>query len=135
MFLFCVCTSVLSDDRIVHMESSDVGTYYIDALVDDTNVSMLIDTGSSYTTLTQASINHLHLKPIKTITAVFANGRAERVKIYMIPMIVISNCVLRDVEVAVVSGQINILGLSALRKMSPVTIKLEDQDMIFDCHK
>lgn len=117
------------------MESSDVGTYYINAVVDDLKLSMLVDTGSAYTTLSQSSVDHMHLKPIKNVTAVFANGRAEKIKIYVLPMIMIKNCVLHNVEVAVVSGQINILGLSALKKMSPVTIKLEDRDMIFDCHK
>lgn len=130
-----VCTQLSADDRIVHMKSKDVGTYYVDASVEDQQVSMLVDTGAAYTVLQKDIVDHLHLKPTGHITALFADGRHERVNLYVMPVLSVSSCEIQDVEFITMSSQINILGLSALKKMSPLTIKLDESDMIFDCHK
>jgi clan AA aspartic protease (TIGR02281 family) len=117
------------------MKSKDVGTYYVDASVEDQQVSMLVDTGAAYTVLQKDIVDHLHLKPTRHITALFADGRHERVNLYVMPVLSVSSCEIKDVEFISMSSQINILGLSALKKMSPLTIELDESNMTFDCHK
>lgn len=129
-----VCTQLSADDRIVHMKSKDVGTYYIDASVEDQQVSMLVDTGAAYSVLSSDVLSHLHLKIKKHVSILLADGRISRVNLYVLPTMIISNCKIHDIEFIVMPNQINILGLTALKKMSPLTIKLDESDMIFDCH-
>ena len=113
------------------MKNKNTGTYYVDVRVDNRVVEMLIDTGSSYTILDQSIIDRMRLKPIKHIGAVFANGKRQRLAIYRVPVLSVLNCALHDVEAAGMSD--NILGVTALNKMSPVTIDMKDQSMIFQC--
>lgn len=131
---FVVCTQLFADDRIVHMVNKDIGTYYVDADVDGNTVSMLVDTGSAYSVLSSDVVNHLHLKVKEHIVVLLADDRRVRANLYVLPTMIISNCKIHDIEFIVMPNQINILGLTALKKMSPLTIKLDESDMIFDCH-
>lgn len=131
LFLSSVCTYIYADSKIVQMKNKSTGTFYVDASVDDRSIEMLVDTGSSYTILDQDIIDHMHLKPVKHVSAVFADGRRQRIAIYNVPVLTIFNCVLHDVQTAGMSD--NILGITALNKMSPMTLDLKDQSMVFQC--
>lgn len=132
LFLSSVCTYIYADSKMVQLKTKSTGTFYVDASVDNRSIEMLVDTGSTYTILDQDIIDHMHLKPVKHVNAAFADGRRQRLAIYKVPALNISNCVLRDVEVAGMSD--NMLGITALIMLSPVTIMLNESSMIFNCH-
>jgi len=111
----------------------EVGTYYVDAMIQGRKVSMLVDTGAAYSVLNRDVVNHLHLTPKEQVGIMTAHGHRSKVNLFVLPELVLQNCKINDVEFVVLPNQINILGLTALRKMSPLMIKLDESAMVFDC--
>lgn len=131
LLFFWVCTYSYADGRIVHMKKKNMGTYYVDVRVNNQTIEMLVDTGSSYTILDQTIIDSMHLKPIRHVGVVFANGKRQRLAVYRLPVLKVNSCVLHDIEVAGMTD--NILGNTALIKMSPILMMLNKSEMVFNC--
>jgi len=92
--------------------------------------SFLVDTGSGYSTISETTLAQLkqsgHAEYVKRLEGILANGATMIVPVYRITRVVLAEiCVIRDVEVAVFpQGTRQILGLSALSKLMPVTFAL-----------
>jgi clan AA aspartic protease (TIGR02281 family) len=118
------------------LERAQSGNLYVDAqLGHQLETRMLLDTGSGYVSLTAATFRRLKRESLdsespvfsRRITGVMANGRSASVAVYRLPELTIGDCVLEDVEAVVFphAGE-NILGLSALRRVQPFTVDLDE---------
>jgi predicted aspartyl protease len=129
-----------SSPQAIPMQLAGSGAFYVKASL-DTRVSteMLLDTGSGYVSLSDETFAKIKDQPgtvfSRYITGVMANGQASRVPVYSIAELKLSEaCVLRDVEVAVFrNAKRDILGLSALKQMQPLTLQLDPPVLTASC--
>jgi predicted aspartyl protease len=126
--------------QAIPLDAVQAGTFYLKARLDQSvHTDMLLDTGSGYVSLSSATFARVKDDPstvfLRHITGVMANGRSMRVPVYSIAELQLSEqCVLRDVEVAVMKGASrDILGLSALRQMQPLTLQMEPPVLTATC--
>ena len=124
----------------IPLDPVQAGTYYLKARLDQAvDTDMLLDTGSGYVSLSQATFARIKDEPgtvfLRHIQGVMADGKRMRVPVYSIAELQLSeHCILRDVEVAVMRGASrDILGLSALRQMQPLTLQLEPPVLTATC--
>ncbi len=111
----------------VLLKSSRAHTYYIEGQFAGGKPSMfLLDTGSSYTVINSANLELLRqngmVEYLKELDGRLADGSQLAVPLYRVSTITLDgHCVVRDVEVAVFpNADRQILGLSTLRKLSPI---------------
>jgi len=123
----------------VPMRTMGSNTYYVNGQIGGLgDINMLVDTGSSYSTISSADLEILQTQErarfVRELTGVMADGRELHVPIYRISSINIGqNCWLHDVEAAVFPQQVrNILGLSALLKAAPFTFTLDPPALILN---
>lgn len=116
------------------------GTFYVKASVEHgVYTDMLLDTGAGYVSLSRETFGRVKDNPgtvfQRYITGVLADGKALQVPIYVIAELRLSDqCILHDVEVAVFKDATrDILGLSALRQMQPLTLNLEPPTLTATC--
>lgn len=116
------------------------GAFYVKASLDSrVNTDMLLDTGSGYVSLSDETFGKIKDEPgtvfQRYITGMMADGKASRVPVYLISELKLSeHCVLRDIEVAVLRNATrDILGLSALRQLQPLTLQLDPPVMTATC--
>jgi predicted aspartyl protease len=129
LFLLLFFTNyVFAFDKSVEI-TKDRETFYLNAVVQNEQFNMLLDTGSSFVVLT----HNPGLKPKRKIIAILADGRRFRTEVYIIPEIVIDGCILRNVDAIIINNGVNILGMTALHKMSPVTMNMLTGNLIFEC--
>lgn len=108
------------------------GSYYVQGgFGSGIKAEFLVDTGSGYVALTPATFKQLKRETDvdfdRSISGRMANGKLITVPVYRVAQLWLGDgCVLRDVEVTVLSGSDrNILGLSALRKVEPFALQLD----------
>ena len=133
--------AAVADDGFVYETAllrHDAGTYYVRGRLNDgPETEFLVDTGSSYVALTRKTFRSLKRSTdtvhLRDIEGTMAAGRSMRVAIYRLDALAIGDrCVLRNVEVAVMPGATrNILGLSALRQMQPLSLSLDPPRLRF----
>lgn len=115
----------------VELEARSGGTFYVDAvLVDSVPVKLLLDTGASMLT-----VNKTTFRQLRDQTDLFyshdlgfrnANGKINKVKVYILPRLTLGDgCQLEDVEVAVMSGGSNILGMNVLTQFAPLGLSVQ----------
>ena len=117
----------------IEMRSSDFNTFYVNGTIQgiEKTSSMLVDTGSGYTTINQDTLTKLQeigdAVYMKKLEGTLADGSRLFVPVYRISGINLGgNCYVRDFEVAVFpAGTREILGLSTLRKVSPFQFSME----------
>jgi len=125
----------VADGFDLPLQHAESGNLYVDARFGgDFETRMLLDTGSGYVGLTTDTFRRLKREspdsdaPVfsRRITGVMANGRSASVSVYRLAELTIGGCVLEDVEAVVFprAGE-NILGLSALRRLQPFTIDMD----------
>jgi predicted aspartyl protease len=96
----------------------------------DLEADLLIDTGSSYVTLSKATFAAVEANATITfsryIYAAMADGRVNKVPLYILDELILAdNCSLKDIEVALLEkGDINILGMNALKLLQPFTLQM-----------
>lgn len=119
------------------MRTMGSNTYYVNGRIEGIgDVNMLVDTGSSYSTISTTDLEILQGQErvhfVKELTGVMADGRELVVPIYRISSINIGqSCWLHDVEAAVFPEHArNILGLSVLLKAAPFTFSLDPPALI-----
>ena len=132
-FLLFVWIDSYAFDQVVHMNDRGTGTYYIKSIIDSHEVSLLLDTGASYTVLDKSIVSRMNLKPVRKMDALMADGRRMHVTVYVLPSMTIEGCTIYDTEVVAMSNMINILGMTSIKKMTPLTL-LGHDDVKFNCH-
>ena len=107
-------------------------TFYVSGRMAGTEpAEFMVDTGSSYMTINQATLDKLQTDGqavyLRDLTGVLANGEEMVVPVYRIPRMILGNsCELSDVEAAVFPGNTRqILGLSVLRRTAPFMFSID----------
>lgn len=118
----------------MHLKSAK--TYYVTGRISDTEpAEFMVDTGSSYTTINEATLAKLQAngksRYLRDLVAIMANGDEMVVPVHRIANLDIGGvCNLADVEVAVLPAATRqILGLSALRKASPFQFSVDPPEL------
>lgn len=113
------------------MHQVDSGNFYVHAtMAGDIETDLLLDTGSSYVSLSQETFNRVSANTspsfIRHIYGKLASGKVEKVALYRVNELKLAeNCVLTDIEVAVFpKADRDILGLNALAKLQSFTMQL-----------
>jgi hypothetical protein len=120
----------------VPLHSVGTATYYVVGDIEGYgSTQLLIDTGSSYSTISEETLDILvdkgTAKYLKTLQGTLANGKVITVPIYLVSGINIGgNCFIHEIEVAIFSAKIRpVLGLSALRKVAPFVFSLNPPNL------
>lgn len=131
LFFSAIATAETARQSIP-MQIENNHTFYVHSSIEGVGfTSLLVDTGSGYSTITEKTLQELQKNGnavyLKELEGVMADGSVRMVSVYRIPGINIGqNCHIRDIEVAVFpSGSREILGLSTLRKVAPFTFSID----------
>lgn len=127
VLLLCQQGALAAESRnLVPMTDRGASTFYVDVFLEGVGVTeFLVDTGSSYMTINEATLGtlmeHDQATYLKDLEGVLADGTTQIVPLYRIEKMNIGrDCALHDVKAAVFPGGTrNILGLSALRAAAP----------------
>lgn len=124
-------------DQQIPMRTTKASTFYVGGYLDGYGaVDMMVDTGSSYTTINEAALGVLlknrAVTYVKDLAGIMADGTRKIVPIYRIANMSIGNaCSLHNVEAAVFPGHTRyILGLSALKLAAPFAFSLEPPTLV-----
>ena len=124
-------------DQEIPMRVTSASTFYVAGYVNGLGaVDMMVDTGSSYTTINEEALAVLQEKGavtyVKDLTGIMADGTRKVVPIYRIAAMSIGNgCSLHNVEAAVFPGRTRyILGLSALKMAAPFAFSVEPPTLL-----
>ncbi|MEW8507359.1 MAG: retropepsin-like aspartic protease [Candidatus Thiodiazotropha sp.] len=124
------------------MYSKGASTYYIAGKIGDMpTTEFMVDTGSSYMTINEATLAELQTKAnpryLRELKGILANGDVMSVPVYTISNVLIGDeCLLEEVDVAVFPGKTRqILGLSALSKTAPFIFSTQPPQLqLSNCH-
>lgn len=107
-------------------------TFYVSGRIPGVEpTEFMVDTGSSYLTINQVTLDQLRLNGqaeyLRDLIAVLANGDELVMPVYRIAKIVFGDrCELFEVEAVVFPGETRqILGLSALKKAAPFSFSID----------
>lgn len=122
-----------SEDRyLVPMIDQGASTFYVNVFLKGIGLTeFLVDTGSSYMTINEETLDVLQQEDqatyVKDLKGVLADGSEQVVPVYRIKAMKIGeSCGLTDVMAAVFPGRTrNILGLSALRAAAPFVFSVD----------
>ena len=130
--LACAVSHAAQFDQKIPMRTTKAATLYVGGYLDGYGaVDMMVDTGSSYTTINEESLKVLRengaVTYVKDLAGIMADGTRKVVPIYRISSMSIGDgCLLHNVEAAVFPGDTRyILGLSALKLAAPFAISLQ----------
>lgn len=130
-------TAYALNKNAVPMQNIGFGTYYVSVkLAGMSDSQFMVDTGSGYVAINQASLDALkqdnQVKYLRDIKGVMANGKSYIVPIWQVSSLTLNEqCTLKDVEVAVFPGKTRqILGLSALKKAAPLEISFDPPQLV-----
>ncbi|MGD8911745.1 MAG: retropepsin-like aspartic protease [Candidatus Thiodiazotropha sp.] len=126
----------------VPMYSKGASTYYIAGKIGDMpETEFMVDTGSSYMTINEATLSELQVsgspRYLRDLKGILANGDELSVPVYKITNVRIgTECLLEEVDVAVFPGKTRqILGLSALSKTAPFIFSTHPPQLqLSNCH-
>lgn len=120
-----------ADPVALDMARAESGNFYLHAgLGGAIETDMLLDTGAGYVSLSRDTFRRIQAESeprfSRHIYGAMANGKVEKIPLYVIAELRLAdNCVLRDIEVAVLAGaDRDILGLNALTRLEPLTLQL-----------
>lgn len=124
-------------DQQIPMRVTKASTFYVGGYLNGFGaVDMMVDTGSSYTTINRTTLDALEKKGavtyVKDLTGIMADGSRKVVPIYRIASMSIGKgCILHDVEAAVFPGDTRyILGLSALKLAAPFVFSMNPPQLV-----
>lgn len=123
----------LEDDTLGHsvaLVPSGAGTLEVAASVAGVDTTFLLDTGAGVVTVSEtlfAAVRKVaQPRPVREMAGRLASGKIERIRVYAVDDFTVGDCNLGTVEVAVMRGKgRNLLGLSALKPVAPITIALD----------
>ena len=126
-----------SFDQRIPMRVTKASTFYVGGYLDGFGaVDMMVDSGSSYTSINEAALAVLKengaVTYVKDLSGTLADGTHKTVPVYRISKMSIGRaCSLRNVEVAVFPGHTRyILGLSALKMTAPFAFSLDPATLL-----
>ena len=121
----------------VPMREKGSATYYVTTEIHGLGaVDLMVDTGSSYTTINEETLAVLIQQQladyVSDLEGMLADGTRLMLPIYSIQSINIGGqCSLQDIEVAVFPGNTRqILGLSTLRQASPFIFSMDPPQLV-----
>ena len=124
----------------VALKGNKVGTLHVMATVGaHVRTEFLLDTGSAYVVLTEATRHALAdegaLTPVRKLRAVMANDATARAQVYRVSSLTLgAQCTIRNFEaVALPGARKDILGLSVLRVVAPFTVGFEPLRLQISC--
>ncbi len=134
-FISLLMTAAVHGDgpqQSVRLKTIGTDTYYVDGQFEGVDATaLLVDTGSGYSTINQETLRQLketgNAVYLKKVEGIMADGSRMVVPIYRISGVSLGGkCIIRNIEAAVFpSGSRQILGLSALRKVTPFVFSLD----------
>lgn len=136
--IFCIAGTVWAGGISTHVPMTLKGskTFYVSGwIVGIEPTEFMVDTGSSYLTINQETLNKLkssrRVDYLRDLIAVLANGEEMVLPVYRIPRFVIGDsCELLDVEAVVFPGNTRqLLGLSVLRKAAPFMFSVDPPEL------
>lgn len=133
VILLCFSAFCYADQRMAPIQMRNGGAYEVKGLIGDYTVDFLIDTGASISAISVELKNKLHITPYKHSYVLLADGRRVRVGVYHIPFLIISGCVIKNFEAIALPSNLNILGISAMNKMQPISLWFKEKKMYFGC--
>lgn len=121
---------------LIPMTAGSATTFYVKATAGDLGeMDFMVDTGSGYTTINEATLAKLqHIEQAEylfDLRGILANGDEMVVPVYRLSHFNIGGgCLLQDVEAAVFPGKTRqILGLSALRQAGPFIFSFDPPNL------
>ncbi len=124
-------------DSAIPMREKGAVSYYVAGHIDGVGaVDFMVDTGSSYMTINEETLELLKLKQqtkyLRDLRGRLANGTELIVPIYAVGSVVIGDrCRFDNVEAAVFPGRTrHILGLSALSRATPFVFSMDPPELI-----
>jgi predicted aspartyl protease len=142
--LLLISASALADEASVSvsLHGTEYGTFHLDGVLGQgVATRFLLDTGSAYVVLSEASTRKLlaehALTPVRKMRAVLANHASVRAQVYRLKTLGLGGaCTVREVEVVAMPGaDRDILGLSALSAVAPFTVHLTPSKLDLSCGK
>lgn len=130
--LFFSTITCAETTQSIPMQIRNNHNFYVNSSIEGAgSTSLLVDTGSGYSTITEKTLRELQKTGkavyLKKLKGVLADGSVQKVSVYRISGINIGqNCHIRDIEVAVFpSASREILGLNTLSKVAPFTFSMD----------
>ncbi len=134
-----ICSGDCQERRLkIPLIDPGTGTFYVESdLGDGLTTRMLVDTGSSFSTLSDAMLRRLQQEDrgnvvyLRSQQGVLADGQAISVPLYRIGRLRIGGqCLLENVVVAVFPhSRRAILGLNTLARLSPFSISVDPPEI------
>jgi hypothetical protein len=132
LILPCAMSQAAPFNKEIPMRMTAASTFYVDGYLNGYgDIDLMVDTGSSYTTINEQTLAVLQenggASYVKQLTGIMADGSTKTVPVYRIAGLSIGDgCYLKNVEAAVFPGSTRyILGISALRKAAPFVFSME----------
>ncbi len=119
----------------ISMTEKASSTFYVPGTLNGYGkIELLVDTGASFTALSEPIVEDLVSRgdAVHTgeIQARLANGQISTFSVYKIKSLIIGDsCEIQDIEVVSNRGNHNLLGLNALRKAAPFTFALDPAEL------
>ncbi len=132
-FILTLSISAVADtsQQSIPMQIENSHNFYVQSSIEGAGfTSLLVDTGSGYSTITESTLRELQKSGkatyLRKLKGVMADGTMRQVSIYRISAINIGEkCQIRNIEVAVFpTGTRQILGLNTLSKVAPFTFSI-----------
>jgi predicted aspartyl protease len=123
-------------DTRIPMSSGGAATFYVQGQLGDLeSTGFMVDTGSGYMTINQASLDQLNERNLahydRDLIGVLADGSELRVPIYRISRLELgAGCVLEDVEAALFPAKRQILGLNVLNRAAPFIFSVDPPELV-----
>lgn len=129
--LFSAIVTAEPRQQSIPMQVENNHNFYVQSSIEGAGfTSLLVDTGSGYSTITESTLRELQKSGkamyLRKLKGVMADGTTRKVSIYRISAINIGErCQIKDIEVAVFpTGTREILGLNTLSKLAPFTFSI-----------
>jgi len=112
----------------IAMTQSAGGTLYLNGRTAGVTAEFLLDTGAGMVTLSESTFAAIRHRPgvqhVRQMGARLANNRVQLMNVYRVEQFAVGSCELGPIEVAVMKGGRNLLGLSALSAAAPFSIAM-----------
>jgi predicted aspartyl protease len=123
-------------DTRIPMTNGGAATFYVQGQLGDLETSsFMVDTGSGYMTINQASLDLLNERNLasyeRELIGVLADGTKLRVPVYRISRLELgAGCVLENVEAALFPAKRQILGLNVLNRAAPFIFSVDPPELV-----
>lgn len=124
-------------DISIPIHKRGASTFYVTARLGNLNAEdFMVDTGSGYLIINQASLDRLksagEARYVNNIKAILANGAEFVVPVWRVSKFTLGGqCVLHDVAAAVFPGDSGqILGLTVLERAAPITLSFDPPQIV-----